>query len=429
MIKLDLSYIGKDINKKEIFSTYAEKVKKISAELDNKKGPGNEMTGWMEYPFNISEEEIKFMENAAKTWNKKNIKNILLISIGGSFIGTRAAIDMCSPLFNRTKKIYYLNNISAEYIADLYSELKDKDFGIVVISKSGTTLEPALGLRVFYKLLLEKYGVEEARERTLAVTDKEKGTLYKLCLENNWQKFVIPDDVGGRFSAITPVGLLPCVLMGIDIRKMIEGFKDALKDTKVSDISKNSAYQYASIRNYLYSKHKKSVEVFSIYDHNLIYLGEHLKQLFAESEGKNKKGILPVVFPMTTDLHSVGQHIQEGKPILFETTILLQNHNTDMKIEKLFDDNDGLSYLNGKSVSYVNNIAAISTIEAHSIDGGVPSIVIEIPKADPYNFGYLYSWFSKALSMSARLLGVNPFNQPGVEAYKKRMFAKLKSNK
>ena len=428
MIKLNLKYLNKQIDTKNVFEQYQEQCKKIHDSFKTKKFQGSEMTGWMTYPNNVDESMIENMINISKEWiSDKKIKDVLLIGIGGSFIGVKAAIDMCLPYFNREINFYYANNISSSYLTDLYKKLSEKtNLGIIVVSKSGTTLEPALALRMFYKLLLEKYGSEGASERVVAVTDASKGTLLKLANKYNWRTFPIPDDIGGRFSVVSPVGLFPCAVAGIDIKSMINGFKDALKDTSNASINRNSAYQYAILRNYLNKKMKKDVEVFITYEPQLFYFSEHLKQLFAESEGKNSKGVLPIVAPMTTDLHSVGQYLQDGKKIFFETSLLLNKPMFDTKLSPFFEDDDGLSFVNGKTVSEINNVAAISTIEAHSIEGNVPNIVLEIDEMNAYNFGYLYSWFSKALAMSARILGVNPFNQPGVENYKNRMFAKLK---
>lgn len=349
-----------------------------------------------------------------------------MLGIGGSYIGVRAGIDWVLPEFNREKEIHYVSSMSSSYISSLIEKLKKEDFYLIVISKSGTTLEVGVAFRLFYSLLFEKFGSEGAKERTVAITDKEKGTLKKIADNQGIRTFSIPDDVGGRFSAITPVGLFAMGVMGLDVSKVLKGCAKAIEDTKTSDINKNTAYQYAALRHYMYTKKEKYNEVYCVYEDALRFFTEHLKQLFAESEGKEGKGLFPMNCLFTTDLHSVGQFLQEGTNIFFETCISIKNPLNDVVINEFLKDEDGLGFLNGKKLDQINKVAASSTIDAHHIDGGVDIIQINLDNRNEESFGYLYSWFSKAVAMSGLLLKVNPFDQPGVEAYKKRMFSKLR---
>lgn len=427
MIKLNLNNFQDGKQKIDsIFDQYKEVVKNLNNNLDKKQCPGGEMLGWINYPFNYDKAEIKSLIALSNEWNKNDkIKNVVMLGIGGSYIGVRAAIDMVLPEFNRDKEIFYVSSMSSSYTANLIEKLKKEDFYLIVISKSGTTLEIGLAFRVFYKLLFEKFGSEGANEKVVCITDKENGVLRKIAKAKNLKAYSIPNDVGGRFSAITPVGLFAMGVMGLNVENILEGCRKALNDTKFGEISKNTAYQYAVLRHWSHIKNNKDVEVFCVYEDAMRFFSEHLKQLFAESEGKQGKGLFPTNCLFTTDLHSVGQHIQEGKKILFETCIEVQQPLKDVKIESFMKDEDGLSFLNGKTIDEVNKVAASSTIDAHHIDGNVDVVKIEVPARNEECFGYLYSWFSKAVAMSGLLLGINPFDQPGVEAYKKRMFAKL----
>ena len=426
MINLNVKYLEKNINTKKVFEDYKGNVSKYSNLIDERKIKGAEMLGWLDYPKEISKDLIQEIEGYAKKFRSKNIKNILVISIGGSYTALRAAVDMCIPPYNRDVNIYYVPGISSNYIYSLKQKLEKEDFSIVVISKSGGTIEPAISLRIFYELLIKKYGVEESKNRVVAITSETKGSLIKIAKKYNWKTFFIPEDIGGRFSALCPVGLVPMAMLGLDIKNIIKGALKARKDTSNKTIEKNTAYQYAVLRHYFYMKLRKKIEVFGSYDDENVYLIEHLKQLFGESEGKNHKGLFPTIARYTTDLHSIGQFLQEGSPIFFETLLIVKNANKDLKFKKLFDDLDNLDYVIQKTVGEINQIACKSTMEAHLLDGGSSTIQIVVEKIDEETFGYLYYWFSKSVTMSALLLNQNPFDQPGVEEYKKRMIDNIK---
>ncbi|MDE5545355.1 MAG: glucose-6-phosphate isomerase [Malacoplasma sp.] len=427
MIKLNLdNFLTGPKDAEKIFKTYKSKIETLNKSIEERKCKGASMLGWIEYPKNYDKSEIKELINLSKEWhNNKKIKNVVLLGIGGSYIGVRAGIDLVLPEFNRDKKIYYVSSMSSSYIASLLEKLKKEEFYLIVVSKSGTTLEVGVAFRIFYSLLFEKFGSEGAKERIVAITDKSKGTLRKIAHKQKIRTFSIPSDIGGRFSAITPVGLFAMGVMGLDVEKVLKGCAKAIEATKSSNIEENTAYQYAALRHYEYEKNKKSVEVFCIYENALQFFSEHLKQLFAESEGKEGKGLLPFNCLFSTDLHSVGQFLQEGNKILFETCIEFRKPLANVTINEFLNDEDGLGFLNGKKLDYINKVAASSTIDAHHIEGNVDVIKIELEQRNEETFGYLYSWFSKAVTMSGLLLKVNPFDQPGVEAYKKRMFAKL----
>lgn len=426
MIKINFKNF--DINEtKDIFNDVKDKVKNIHKSINDKTCPGSNMLGWMTYPFNYDVNEFNEMKALAQTWRKNNsTKTIVVLGIGGSYIGLKAAIDMCLPSFDREKEIIYVYNMSAPYIVSLMNRLKKEDFYLVAISKSGTTMETAVAFRLFYELLFNRVGSEVTRERVVCITDKESGKLRKIVEKYNLKSFSIPSNVGGRFSAITPVGLFVMAYMGLNIDEIIRGCQNALNDTNTSVLSKNTAYQYAAIRHYSYSKLKKKVEVFGVYEPQLFFFTEHWKQLMGESEGKEHKGLYPTNCLFTTDLHSLGQFLQEGSPIFFETILEVEKPSLNKTIESFMSDDDGLSFINGKTIDDLNKVAASSTIDAHHIDGGVKVISLSIEKMDEYHFGYLYSWISKVVAMSALMLEVNPFDQPGVEAYKKRMFDTLK---
>lgn len=428
MIKLNFTnFLEGNKSTERIFKSYASKIETLNNSIEEKKCKGASMLGWMDYPSKYNKNEIKELINVSQEWyNNKKIKNVVVLGIGGSYIGVRAGIDWVLPEFNREKEIYYVSSMSSSYVYSLIEKLKKEDFYLIVISKSGTTLEIGVAFRLFYSLLFEKFGSEGAKERTVAISDKEKGTLRKIADTQDIQTFSIPDDVGGRFSAITPVGLFAMGVMGLDVNKVLKGCAKAIEDTKEPDIEKNTAYQYAALRHYMYSKKEKYNEVFCVYEDALRFFTEHLKQLFAESEGKEGKGLLPVNCLFTTDLHSVGQFLQEGNQIFFETCISIKNPLNDVVINEFLKDEDGLGFLNGKKLDYINKVAASSTIDAHHIDGKIDIIQINLDNRNEESFGYLYSWFSKVVAMSGLLLKVNPFDQPGVEAYKSRMFTKLK---
>lgn len=412
--------------------TYLRDLVKVAHHsLHEKTGAGSDYLGWIDLPVDYDKEEFAQIEKAAeKIRNDSDI--LLVIGIGGSYLGARAAIEMLHHSFynalpnekRRSPQILFTgNNISSTYMMDIIDLLEGKDFSINVISKSGTTTEPAIAFRIFRKILEEKYGAEEARKRIYATTDKEKGALKTLANEEGYETFVIPDDIGGRYSVLTAVGLLPIAVSGANIHEMMRGAADAREDFGKSELDENPAYQYAAIRNILYNK-GKTIEMLINYEPALQYFSEWWKQLYGESEGKDQKGIFPASANFSTDLHSLGQYIQEGRRDLFETVIKVEKPRRELTVEGIENDLDGLNYLAGKTIDFVNNKAFQGTLLAHT-DGGVPNLVVSVPTLDEYNFGYLVYFFEKACAMSGYLLGVNPFDQPGVEAYKVNMFALL----
>ena len=394
-------------------------------------GAGKDFLGWLDLPRNYNREEYTRIKAAADKI-KKDSDILLVIGIGGSYLGAKAAIEMLNHSFqNLLSKdqrqvpqiIFVGHHLSSTYMTELFDILKDKDFSINVISKSGTTTEPAIAFRVFKKYLEEKYGQDEAKKRIYATTDRSKGALKTTADSNDYETFVIPDDVGGRYSVLTAVGLLPIAASGINIDDMMEGAKAGMEDLANPVISENPAYQYAAVRNILYQKGKVT-ELLINYEPNLQYFSEWWKQLFGESEGKNQKGIYPSSANFTTDLHSLGQYIQEGRRNIFETILHVNEPKKDFTLEKEESDLDGLNYLAGKSIHEINDKAFQGTLLAHT-DGDVPNLIVEVPRLDAYTFGYLVYFFEKACAISGYILGVNPFDQPGVEAYKKNMFALL----
>ncbi|GMK95257.1 TPA: glucose-6-phosphate isomerase [Clostridioides difficile] len=399
--------------------------------LHNKTGLGNTFLGWIDLPKNYDKEEFDRIKKSAEKI-KSDSDVLLVIGIGGSYLGSRAAIDMVSHSFrNGLKKeqrnapeVYFVgHNISSTYIMDLLDIIEGKDISVNVISKSGTTTEPALAFRIFKDYLEKKYGKEEARKRIYATTDSSKGALRQLATEEGYETFVIPDDVGGRFSVLTAVGLLPIAAAGLDIDAMMKGANDAREAFQNPDLKNNDSYRYAVARTILHRK-GKDVELLVNYEPQLHYVSEWWKQLYGESEGKENKGLFPASVDFSTDLHSMGQYIQDGKRLLFETVLNVENCKRNITINSEEVDLDGLNYLAGKTVDFVNHKAFEGTLLAHT-DGKVPNLVINIPQLDEYNFGYLVYFFEKACGISGYLLGVNPFDQPGVEAYKKNMFALL----
>ncbi|HBF6357062.1 TPA: glucose-6-phosphate isomerase [Clostridioides difficile] len=399
--------------------------------LHNKTGLGNTFLGWIDLPKNYDKEEFDRIKKSAEKI-KSDSDVLLVIGIGGSYLGSRAAIDMVSHSFrNGLKKeqrkapeVYFVgHNISSTYIMDLLDIIEGKDISVNVISKSGTTTEPALAFRIFKDYLEKKYGKEEARKRIYATTDSSKGALRQLATEEGYETFVIPDDVGGRFSVLTAVGLLPIAAAGLDIDAMMKGANDAREAFQNPDLKSNDSYRYAVTRTILHRK-GKDVELLVNYEPQLHYVSEWWKQLYGESEGKENKGLFPASVDFSTDLHSMGQYIQDGKRLLFETVLNVENCKRNITISSEEVDLDGLNYLAGKTVDFVNHKAFEGTLLAHT-DGKVPNLVINIPQLDEYNFGYLVYFFEKACGISGYLLGVNPFDQPGVEAYKKNMFALL----
>jgi len=394
--------------------------------LVSKNGLGNDFLGWVDLPVNYDKEEFARIKAAAeKIKSKADV--LVVIGIGGSYLGARAAIELLkSPYYNNLKKdtpdIYFVgNNISPTYLNEILSICEGKDICVNVISKSGTTTEPALAFRVFKKLLEDKYGKEEAKERIFATTDKSKGTLKELSDEMGYETFVVPDDVGGRFSVLTAVGLLPIAVAGCDIDAIMNGAASAMR--KYSEDDGNDCYKYAAIRNILYRKGMK-VEMLVSYDPSFTMMGEWFKQLFGESEGKDGKGIFPSSATFSTDLHSLGQFIQDGSNIIFETVMNIKEPKQDFFLEPDPENRDGLNFLANQNMSVVNRKAFEGTILAHT-EGGVPNIVLDVDRLDEENFGEMVYFFEKACAVSGYMLGVNPFNQPGVESYKKNMFALL----
>ena len=427
-IKIDFEKMG--IDKKEIMKN-KEKVENIHKDLHARASRMDDFVGWLDLPTNYDKKEFKRILSAAKRINKDS-DILLVIGIGGSYLGARAVIEALSSSFynmqtlkqrKHTLVLFAGNNLSPNYINDLIEIIGDKDFSINVISKSGTTTEPAIAFRIFREILENKYGIDEARSRIYVTTDSEKGALKKLSEEEGYETFVIPDNVGGRFSVLTPVGLLPIAVAGIDIEKLMNGAKLAQDNYNDGELKYNECYQYAVIRNILYNQ-GKTIEVFANYEPKMHYMTEWLKQLFGESEGKEEEGIFPAGIDLTTDLHSMGQYMQQGLRNIFETVLCIESPKSNITINSDDDNLDGLNYLAGKNLDYVNKKAMEGTIEAH-VSGGVPNIIIKIEKLDEENLCGLIYFFELAFAMSGSILNVNPFNQPGVEEYKKNMFRLL----
>lgn len=420
-------YVKNFLNDHE-YDLISDQVKLAHNMLHNKTGPGSDFLGWLNLPTDYDKDEFNRIKSAAKKI-KSNSQIFIVIGIGGSYLGARACIEFLkSPNYNALKKdtpdIYFIgNSISSTALSEILSICEGKDISINMISKSGTTTEPAIAFRMFRKLLEEKYGKEGAKERIFCTTDKSKGTLRQLAEKEGYETFVVPDDIGGRYSVLSAVGLLPIAVCGADIDKLMIGAQKAQKDFLVDDIHKNSCYKYAAIRNLLYRK-GKNVEILASYEPYFSLMCEWFKQLYAESEGKDKKGIFPTSVIFSTDLHSLGQFIQDGNRSIFETVVLINKPKQEITIESDPENIDGLNFLDGKTMSYINKRAFEGTLLAHC-DGGVPNIVIEIDAPDEENLGYLIYFFEKSCAISGYLLGVNPFNQPGVEEYKKNMFALL----
>ena len=419
-----------DVSQAKAFFTAEayEEVKKEVVEahklLRSKKGAGNDFLGWLDLPVSYDHREFERIKAAAARIQAQS-QVLLAIGIGGSYLGARSAIEMLSKYFNRSgvEVIFVGNHISSTYTKELLDYLKDKDYSINVISKSGTTTVPAIAFRIFKEAIEAKYGKEEAKKRIYAVTDKARGALKTLADAEGYEEFVIPDDVGGRFSVLTPVGLLPIAAAGIDIDQMMQGAKDSYVNYMEEDVEKNDALKYALVRNVLYRNGKK-IEMLVNYEPKLNYFSEWWKQLYGESEGKDGKGIWITSASFSTDLHSLGQMIQQGERTLFETVINVETPESDIVIETDKDNLDGLNFLAGKSMDYVNKMAMSGTMLAH-VDGGVPNMRVTIPNISAYTYGYMVYFFELACGVSAYTLGVNPFNQPGVESYKKNMFALL----
>lgn len=431
MSDISLNIKNTGVTQKSIME-YKAQVENIHKDLHRRASNEKDFVGWLDLPTDYDKEEFKRIKKAAKKI-KKESDILVVIGIGGSYLGARAVIEALTGSFDNylpIKKrknpqvLYVGNNLSSNYINELIDYIGDKDFSVNVISKSGTTTEPAIAFRIFREILENKYGIDEARSRIYATTDKEKGALKTLAEKEGYEQFVVPDNVGGRYSVLTAVGLLPIAVAGIDIDKLMEGARIAQKRYDDPNLKYNECYQYAVVRNVLYKLYKNT-EILTNYEPKMHYFTEWWKQLFGESEGKEQKGILPFGVDNTTDLHSMGQYIQEGRRCLFETVISIENPNSDITINSDDDNLDGLNYLTGKTLDYVNKKAMEGTIKAH-VTGDVPNIKITMDKLDENNLGQLIYFFEKACAMSGCILGVNPFNQPGVEEYKKNMFKLLK---
>lgn len=426
-VKIDKIY---DFVKKDTVYSYAAEIEKQNVALHKKTGKGNDFLGWVNLPSSISEHEIKELQSVADSLRKK-CEIVVVVGIGGSYLGAKAVIEALSNSFFMLQNdksnpiiLFAGQNIGEDYTSELIALLENKKYGVVCISKSGTTTEPAIAFRILKEHLERKVGKKGAKELIVAITDAKKGALRTLAVQEGYKTFVIPDDVGGRFSILTPVGLLPIAIAGFDIKELVHGARHMEEKTAPgTDFDHNPAAIYAAARNALYKKGKK-IEILANYNHKLSYVSEWWKQLYGESEGKENKGIFPASVNFTTDLHSMGQYIQEGERTLFETVLTVKE--ADNKIAIPFDKEnlDGLNFLAYKRIDEVNKMAELGTLLAH-IDGGVPNLIIEIPKLNEYYLGQLFYFFEKACGISGYILDVNPFDQPGVEAYKKNMFALL----
>lgn len=428
-VKVDYKNSLKFMSEREM--NYLENQVSIAHDMIHKKsGPGNDFLGWVELPNNYDTHEFaNIIKSAQKIRNDSDV--LIVAGIGGSYLGARAAIEALSHSFynilSKEKRngpeIYFAgNSFSSTYLAELLELVEGKDVSVNIISKSGTTTESAIAFRILKEFMEKKYGKRGAQGRIYATTDKSRGALKTLSDSEGYESFVIPDDVGGRYSVLTSVGLLPIAVAGIDITEMMRGAQEAYKDCKMP-FAENDCYKYAAIRNILYKK-GKTIEIMVNYEPSMHFFTEWWKQLFGESEGKDQKGIFPAGVDFTTDLHSMGQYIQDGLRNIFETVLNIEKSNKTIKLDTTSDDLDKLNYLSGKEMDFVNKKAMQGTILAHN-DGGVPNIVINIPEMNAYRFGYMVYFFEKACGISGYLSGVNPFDQPGVEAYKKNMFALL----
>ena len=426
-LKLNDKYLKSFIGEEE-YANIQPMVKTAQKMIVDRSGAGSDFLGWVDLPENYDKAEFAAIKESAKKI-QESCDILVVIGIGGSYLGARAAIEfMRSPLYNnldkKTPDIYFSGcNISAQALNELLSICEGKDVCINVISKSGTTTEPAVAFRVFRNLLESKYGKDGARERIFVTTDRAKGTLKSFSDEAGYQTFVVPDDVGGRFSVLTAVGLLPIAVAGIDIDALMQGANDARKELTDPDIAKNDCFKYAAIRNILYRK-GKTTEIMVGYEPYLQMLQEWWKQLYGESEGKDNRGLFPASVIFSTDLHSLGQYVQEGRRDIFETVVSVVNPSSEFIIPDDPNNIDGLNFLSGKDLNFVNKTAMQGTLFAH-IDGGVPNILLEVEDRSEHSLGYMIYFFELACAVSGYLLGVNPFNQPGVEAYKKNMFAFL----
>lgn len=430
MIQFDISAAEKFIAGHELAAL--EPLMVAAAKLlESRRGPGSEFLGWLDLPVKYDRAEFRRIKAVAKKIRRQS-EVLIVVGIGGSYLGAKAALEFCGHGFynNLPKKkrpgpeIYFAGtNLSGTYLTHLLDVVGERDFSVNVISKSGTTTEPAVAFRIFRKKLEEKYGTAGARERIFATTDARRGALKTLATREGYETFVVPDDVGGRFSVLTAVGLLPIAAAGIDVDALMRGAADARARYRTAPFAENDVLRYAAVRNILLRKGRE-IELLVNYEPRLHFVAEWWKQLFGESEGKDGKGIFPASADFTCDLHSLGQYIQDGRRHLFETVLEIEKPEADLVLEKTGDDLDGLNYLAGRTLDFINKKAAEGTRQAH-VDGGVPNLTIRLPEASPYCLGALFYFFEKACAVSGYLLGVNPFDQPGVEAYKKNMFALL----
>ncbi|MDD6467605.1 MAG: glucose-6-phosphate isomerase [Erysipelotrichaceae bacterium] len=420
MIKVETKYA---LLQEDLLS-YQEEVNRIHEMIDNKTGKGNDFLGWVDWPDTYDKEEFERIIEVSEEV-KANADVLLVCGIGGSYLGARSAIEMMNGLYPQRKPeiIFIGNTFSSTYLKQVCDYIKDKSFYVNVISKSGTTTETSIAFRFLKNMVEEKYG-EEASQRIIATTDKARGTLKALAAQKGYRTFVIPDDIGGRYSVFTAVGLLPIACAGVDIRELMRGSKAAMDDFRNPDLHVNSAYQYAVLRRMM-EKQGKSAEMLVTYDLSMTMITEWWKQLFGESEGKEGKGILPTSGTFSTDLHSLGQFVQEGKKMLFETLLLVEKPMLDMTFPTDDENLDNMNYLSGKSIDWVNKMACLGTLEAHVEQGNVPNIVLTLEDNSAYSYGYMIYFFFKACAMSCYMLDINPFNQPGVEVYKKNMFRLL----
>ena len=418
MIKLALNH---EINE-EIIRSYQDKVERINKMIDERTGPGNDFLGWVDWPINYDKEELQRIKKDAQ-YVRDNFDILVVCGIGGSYLGARAALEALNGLKSDDKLevIFMGQTFSPNYVAQVLEYLKGKRFAINVISKSGTTTETSISFRLLKELLEKQIGKEASRKAIYATTDKARGALKTLCNQEGYATYVLPDDIGGRYSVLTAVGLFPLAAAGIDVEAMLLGAKEAREAYDSTDLEKNLCYRYAVSRDYML-RHDKPVEMYVTYEPQMSQISEWLKQLFGESEGKEKKGLFPASATFSTDLHSLGQFIQDGTPLLFETILNVVNPKQDIKIPHDNEDLDGLNYLEGKDLAFVNQKAFEGTLKAHVEDGHVPCNVIYIDKLDERTLGHLFYFFMRACAMSAYLLDINPFNQPGVEIYKKNMF-------
>lgn len=425
MIRVNLSRVSS--NFKNSLKNMKDKVTEIDSMIKNKTGEGSDFLGWTTFPQEITPAELKKITKAAERI-RNNCDVLVVVGIGGSYLGAKATIDAINGIVNESKcKIVYLGNtLSPTYTAQVLKSLEGKKIGINVISKSGTTTEPAIAFRLVCEVAKKCWGPKKYARYVIATTDARKGALHQMAFAEGYEEFVIPDNIGGRYSVFTPVGLIPMAVAGLDIYSFINGAKDAVEEYNNPNLLENEAYKYAAIRYLEKTKAKKNVEFLITYEPHFTSLAEWWKQLYGESEGKNNKGLLPSSLCFSTDLHSMGQFCQEGTPCFFETTIAVGTYQDDVIIPKALINLDKLNYLAGRHLSEVEDIAMVSTMDAHFIEGGHNNVLIEIDSMNEYTLGQLMFFFCKACAMSAYLLGVNPFNQPGVEVYKSRMKELLK---